>query len=700
MGAAKGPGTTWRGWSSQTAARSSSVTSAALPSHASVRSRTFPKTRSWFALGAPLELLSPLSVLRILFALDLVAWPIEGLVLRWPGYKLGLLIAATAIAAAVWFALRSARAVSRRFCEFLALLANVLVLTLAYSGPTLGPVLAAVLFLLPVASFIALFLGWRAILGHQAVVTVGLGLVLAGPLRTGSAVLVDVLVSLMLLSASMTIRLLVASVWSRGSVDPDTGLPNGIGLSRRLGPQVAEGGTSEEGTGPLVLATVLLGGIAEARQALGYNVGTELLRRAVEDLGQVVPADTLIARVEADELVIARRLSPTTGPGVASPGAPGTVPEDVLLAALTLADELARSIAAGRYLVDGIEVLLRAHIGLVFAPWDGDEVAELVRRASLNARRAAHDGVTTALWDGDRDAMTGEDLALLADLRLAVERDELWLAYQPQVTAPEGTVVSVEALLRWDSPVHGSVPPGRFIILAERTGLIDRLTEWVLHQALDAQVRWRDQGVDLPVSVNLSAKTLGRPDLAAWILSQLDVRQLPTSALTVEVTETAAADLLAAVHLLSPLHDRGVRVSIDDFGTGYTSLAAIPYLPLDEIKVDMQFVKRAPTSAADEAIVRCVHELAHRLGLVTVAEGVEDEVVRDLMIEIDFDLLQGYHYSKGLPEAELLSFIARPSASAPPRPRRAPLALDRDSEVVVAPKGETVDGLAHQGETA
>ena len=681
------------------------MTSAALPSHASVRSRTFPKTRSWFALGAPLELLSPLSVLRILFALDMVAWPIEGLVLRWPTDRLGWLIGATVIAAAVWVALRSARVVSRRWCESLVLLANVLVLSLAYSGTTLGPVLAAVLFLLPVASFVALFLGWRAILGHQALVTVGLGLVLAGPLHAGSAVLVDVLATMMLLSASMTIRLLVASVWSRGAVDPDTGLPNGIGLSRRLGPLVGDGPSSEDPTGPLMLATVLLGGVDEARQALGYNVGTELLRRAVEDLGQVVPADTLIARVDADELVIARRLSGTVVPdaantGAPSPGLPATVPEDVLLAGLELAGNLAQSIAAGRYLVDGIEVLLRAHIGLVFAPWDGAEVAELVRRSSLNARQAAHDGVTTSVWDGDHDAMTGEDLALLADLRLAVERDELWLAYQPQVTASAGAVVSVEALLRWDSPVHGSVPPGRFIILAERTGLIDRLTEWVLHQALDAQVRWRAKGIDLPVSVNLSAKTLGRPDLAAWILNQLDVRQLPPAALTVEVTETAAADLLAAVHLLSPLHDSGVRVSIDDFGTGYTSLAAIPYLPLDEIKVDMQFVKRAPTSPADEAIVRCVHELAHRLGLVTVAEGVEDEVVRDLMVEIEFDLLQGYHYSKGLPETELLSFIAKSAVPSLARLPRAPLALDRDGEVVVPVQGETLDGLAHQGEPA
>jgi EAL domain-containing protein (putative c-di-GMP-specific phosphodiesterase class I) len=645
-------------------------------------------------------------VLRILFALDMVTWPIEGLVLRWPTHNLGWLIGATLIAAAVWVALRSARVVSRRWCHLLTLLANVLVITLAYSGTTLGPVLAAVVFLVPVASFVALFLGWRAVLGHQASVTVGLGLVLAGPLHVGSAILVDALASLMLLSASMTIRLLVASVWSRGAVDPDTGLPNGIGLSRRLGPLVGEGPSGEDAAGPLMLATVLLGGVDEARQALGYNVGTELLRRAVEDLGQVVPADTLIARVDADELVIARRLSRNAGPGSPEDVVPedvvpeDVVPEDVVLAGQALASDLARSIAAGRYLVDGIEVLLRAHIGLVFSPWDGTEVAELVRRSSLNARRAAHDGVTTSLWDGDHDAMTGEDLALLADLRLAVERNELWLAYQPQVMASGGAVVSVEALLRWDSPVHGSVPPGRFIILAERTGLIDRLTEWVMHQALDAQVRWRSAGLDLPVSVNLSAKTLGRPDLAAWILAQLDVRQLPTSALAVEVTETAAADLLAAVHLLSPLHDSGVRVSIDDFGTGYTSLAAIPYLPLDEIKVDMQFVKRAPTSPADEAIVRCVHELAHRLGLVTVAEGVEDEVVRDLMVDIEFDLLQGYHFSKGLPEAELLSYIAKSTVSSLARLPRAPLALDRDSEVVAPGHSGTIDGLAHQGELA
>ena len=174
-------------------------------------------------------------------------------------------------------------------------------------------------------------------------------------------------------------------------------------------------------------------------------------------------------------------------------------------------------------------------------------------------------------------------------------------------------------------------------------------------------------------SVNLSAKTLGRPDLAAWILAQLESPAAARPrALAVEVTETAAADLLAAVHLLSPLHDSGVRVSIDDFGTGYTSLAAIPYLPLDEIKVDMQFVKRAPTSAADEAIVRCVHELAHRLGLVTVAEGVEDEVVRATSWSRSSSTSCRVTISpRGCPRAELLSYIAKSTISSLARLPRA-----------------------------
>ena len=349
------------------------------------------------------------------------------------------------------------------------------------------------------------------------------------------------------------------------------------------------------------------------------------------------------------------------------------MPAAVHSAGRDLAAVLAAAISAGRYVVDGVELSLRAHVGLVFAPWDGSEVAEFVRRASLSARRAAASGQVAAVWNGEHDTLTGEDLGLLAELGLAAERRELHLVYQPQISVFSGGTVSVEALLRWHSPTHGNVPPGRFIVLAERTGLIDRLTQWVVGEALDAQVRWRRQGLVLPVSLNLSAKTLRLPDLSRWIVSELSDRDLPASCLTVEVTETAAVDLMQAVNLLRPLHDHGIRVSIDDFGTGYTSLAAIPHLPLDEIKVDMSFVKAALTSRADEAIVRSVRELTHRLGLVSVAEGVEDAAIARLMIDIGFDLLQGYHFAKPLAEDALLGFV-RSTAEARSIPMSLPIA--------------------------
>jgi EAL domain-containing protein (putative c-di-GMP-specific phosphodiesterase class I) len=260
-------------------------------------------------------------------------------------------------------------------------------------------------------------------------------------------------------------------------------------------------------------------------------------------------------------------------------------------------------------------------------------------------------------WSGDEGALTAADLALLSRLRLAAENGELSMAYQPQVATSSGQIVSTEALLRWDSATLGSVSPGLFIPLAERTGLIDRLTHWVLGEALDAQVRWREQGFDIPVSVNFSATSLTVPDLAQWILSELEARRLPPSSLTVEVTETAAIDLLAAVALLRPLHDQGVRVSIDDFGTGYTSLAALPDLPLDELKVDQRFVLRSATSPADETIVRTVRELAHRLGLVAVAEGVENEELFDKMVAFDFDILQGYYLARPLPEEKFVAAL-------------------------------------------
>jgi len=262
--------------------------------------------------------------------------------------------------------------------------------------------------------------------------------------------------------------------------------------------------------------------------------------------------------------------------------------------------------------------------------------------------------------------MTREDLSLLADLRLAAGRGELRLVYQPQVEAGSGLTISVEALLRWESPVHGAVSPGRLIPLAERTGLVGRLTDWVLGTALDAQCRWRADGLDVPVSVNLSAASLTRSDLAGWVLGEITARSLPHRCLVLELTETAeTSDLLEAIEALRPLHEVGVRLSIDDFGTGYTSLSALPHLPVDELKIDQSFVRRVITSSADEAIVRSVTELAHRLGLTVVAEGVEDREIATRIRDLGVDVLQGYHFARPMPEPELVRFVAAQSRRRP-----------------------------------
>jgi len=629
------------------------VTSRRLDRGTPVSSRYFPKIRSWFALGAPLELLSPLSVIRIVLPLVAVAWPCAALVGRWPDSRMAVVLGATATVGVLWLGLLFVRRIGPGTSHVLAGGVVVLGGLVLWAGSGRGFATAMVPTLVLATVFVALFLSGRAVIAHQMLIAMVLFAV--EMLVTGWGTALSVAVGATVASSVVggAVWLLVVSAGRSGTIDPDTGLPNAAGVARRL-----EGW---DGTAPILIAVVLLGGLSDARDALGYQVATELLRRAVEDFGQVIPNEAVIGRIGDDELVVAiqeagqlhqRQVVEPAGSGSGS----GHV-EAVRRGGTDLAALLVRTVAAGHYLVGPVEVALRGHVGTTVGPWDGSNVPELIRRAALGAKAAGSTGESTSTWDGTDATLSAEDLALLSDLRLAGERGELWIAFQPQVGSVSGRIEAVEALLRWQSPVHGPVPPGRFIPLAERTGLVDRLTDWVFVAALDAAARFYRSGLHIPVSVNLSARTVGKPGLADWILSELASRRLPPAMLTVEVTETAAVDLLQAIHLLGPLHEKGVRVSMDDFGTGYTSLAALPQLPLDELKVDMSFVRRSATSPADEAIVRSVRELAHRLGLVAVAEGVEDETLSRAMTAIGYDLLQGYHFSRPIPEDQLLRLL-------------------------------------------
>lgn len=655
------------------------VTSARRPA-AEVANRFFPKTRSWFVLRAPIQLLSPRSVLRAVFALVTVAWLVIGAVAVWGTESRLVVLAGVVPVVALWVAVLARGRVAPNSVVWFALVYAVAVGVEVWGthGGATGIVFVA--FFVPMGVTVALFSGTRAVLGYDAACVVALGFALAPADGWAHAGAIALLAGVVLGIGPLGIDLLVASGRRQGAIDLDTGLPNAIGLGDRIPEMLA--------AGPLVVAVVLLEGVGDARGALGYTVGTELRRRVVEDLGQMVPAGTVIGRVEGDELVVVAprghlgHLAPTDGRP-----RPENDPADPVGA---FALRLTRTVEDAHVMVGGIGVLLRAHVGVVTVdtPARSDAVGEaltLVRHASLAARRAAATGLKLLRWDGNDGALTVEDLALLADLGAAARNGELSLAYQPQWDPRSGRSAAIEALIRWESPVHGTVPPGRFIPLAERTGLVDQLTTWVIEEALDAQVRRRALGWELPVSINLSAKNLADPELAGRILAELAVRALPPSSLTVEVTETAAADVEQAEVVLRPLHDFGVRVSIDDFGTGYTSLAALPSLPVDELKVDQRFVLRSATSPADAAIVRTVRELAGRLGLDAVAEGVETEEIAQRIVAWGFDYLQGYHFARPMSEEALIRYLideadayepgsppppSAPGTDPPPGPRR------------------------------
>jgi EAL domain-containing protein (putative c-di-GMP-specific phosphodiesterase class I)/GGDEF domain-containing protein len=582
----------------------------------------------------------------MMFAFAALSWIVMGLVWPMPDSHRASIAAAALTALVVWIVLLRVHRVSVGWCVALGCLWLAQVSVLVWAGHGGGLSVAATAYFVPIGVFAALYFEVRSVIACQVAIALCFWIALwahEGVLRSAFAAVIG---AISLSTASFAVVLLMRSSRHLGTLDPDTGLPNGLGMAQRL--------AQRDPAAPLLVLAVVLRGINSAQEALGFQAGIELLRRAVEDIGQVLPSNAIIGRI-GDELMVAQPMA--DGTSTFHDQRSSSLPDSAVAAAELLARTVASAITAGRYFVDGVEVSLRVHAGLSVAPWDGDAVPELFRRASLNAREAVANGATELVWNAKSPTVTADDLVMLADLGMAAERGELSLAFQPEVNPRTGEIVSVEALLRWRRRSREDVPPAIFIPLAERTGLINRLTEWVLPEALDTQARWRRLGIDVSLSVNLSPVTLTRQDLAESILQELRDRSLPASCLTLEITETAVTDLLEAVRRLTPLREAGVRISVDDFGSGYTSLSALPHLPLDELKVDMQFVQRSRDSPIDRAIIRSIIELSRSLGLQCVAEGVETEELYGDMASMGFDLLQGYFIAKPMREDDLVRFV-------------------------------------------
>ena len=331
-----------------------------------------------------------------------------------------------------------------------------------------------------------------------------------------------------------------------------------------------------------------------------------------------------------------------------------------------IAGQLLDRLRHGSYTVHGIELSVDASIGIALIPEHGRDADLLLQRADVAMYQAKRARAGIAVYDEDTDPHDITELGLLAELRRAIETDELVLHYQPKARLGTGDIVGVEALVRWQHPIRGLLSPDAFIPLAENTGLMAPLTEWVLRHAIDQSARWREAGLMLPVAVNVSPRSLLDGDLPGTVLRLLADAGLPADLLELEITETAImTDPEGAVRMLRHLQAMGVRVSIDDFGTGYTSLSYLKQLPVHTLKIDRAFVADILENTKDQAITEAIIALGHKLGLSVLAEGIENAEVWQRLSSLNCDEGQGYHLARPMPSTDLLRWIFARAATDP-----------------------------------
>lgn len=403
-----------------------------------------------------------------------------------------------------------------------------------------------------------------------------------------------------------------------------TGLPNRARFLQRLEESVTRPAPAHERAAVLFID---LDRFKPVNDSLGHDAGNELLIAVAQRLSAAVSADDIVGRLGGDEFVVL--LDRVAGDEQAT----------------TVAERLVMALNEP-FVVAGHQVAISCSIGIALAPRPFSNSAELVRRADQAMYRAKASGrARWALYQAGHDTASVTRLQLEADLRTALQRDQLRLVYQPVYRAYDQSIVAAEALVRWEHPQHGAIPPSTLIPMAEESGLIVDLGRWVLRTAARAHALWRQapRGATLLLAVNVSPSQLSHPAFAADLDRILGESGMPPSSLLLEVTENVVSLGEDLVTLMGGLRARGVRLALDDFGQGQTSLRHLRELPLDVLKIDKVFVDGlAGEEAHDRAIVRSVIGLAHELGLKVIAEGIETEEQLLLLREMRADLIQGY----------------------------------------------------------